>query len=189
MHVCEKLQNARAPTTNLTSASPNPARAGVGIESAKNLILSNVGAVMVWDPAPATIRDLGANFYLNEAAVRAGTPRAEAAITDLKSLNPFCKVDIWTHDVTAEALAAADGTPFSAIIITQLLPKAQLFALNEYARANNIGFTMAITHGVTASLFSVPPPPTPQPPTPTPRAKNIPILLRLLLSDLKYLIP
>jgi hypothetical protein len=27
--------------------------AGTGVETAKNLILSNVGSVMVWDPAPA----------------------------------------------------------------------------------------------------------------------------------------
>ena len=50
---------------------------GAGVETAKNLILSNVGAVMVWDPEPTELRDLGANFYLTEAHARDGSPRAE----------------------------------------------------------------------------------------------------------------
>ena len=32
---------------------------GTGVETAKNLILSNVGAVIVWDPQPTDVRDLG----------------------------------------------------------------------------------------------------------------------------------
>ena len=38
--------------------------------------------------------------------------------------------------------------------VTRLLPKAELFRLNQTARANNIAFLMAITSGVTASIFS-----------------------------------
>ena len=47
------------------------------METAKNLILSNVGAVMVWDPDPTQLRDLGTNFYLTESHARAGAARAE----------------------------------------------------------------------------------------------------------------
>ena len=84
----------------------------------------------------------------------------QSAIAELKSLNPFCKVDVWPHAATAEAVAehGADvlGTkkPFTSIVVTRLLPKSQLFALNEYARSNGITFNMAINNGVTASVFS-----------------------------------
>ena len=46
---------------------------GVGVETAKNFILSNVGGVSVWDPKPATLPDMGANFYIREKHVLAGT--------------------------------------------------------------------------------------------------------------------
>jgi len=133
---------------------------GTGIETAKNLILSNVGSVMVHDNGPTEIRDLGANFYLTEEDVANKTPRAQAAIADLKSLNPFCKVEVWADEATPEAIAAkgADvqgtGKPFTAIIVTVLLPKEQLFALDQYARSNNMVFVLAINNGVTASIFS-----------------------------------
>ena len=84
-----------------------------------------------------TIRDLGANFYLSEAAVLAGTPRAEACIADLKSLNPYCKVDVWEHEASAAGVDAycksgtGTGKPLSAIVVTRLLPKAHLLELNE----------------------------------------------------------
>ena len=35
-----------------------------------------------------------------------------------------------------------------------LLPKEQLFALDQYARSNNMVFVLAVNNGVTASIFS-----------------------------------
>ena len=52
------------------------------------------------------IRDLGANFYLTEEDVANKTPRAQACIADLKSLNPFCKVEVWADAATPDAIAA-----------------------------------------------------------------------------------
>jgi hypothetical protein len=97
---------------------------------------------------------------LNEQHVKDQTPRAKACLTDLKSLNPFCKVDVWSHELTGAAIDAhgtnvqGTGKPFTAIIVTEFLPKAQLFALDEYARSNKIVFVIAINNGVTASIFS-----------------------------------
>ena len=49
---------------------------------------------------------MGANFYLTEEDVLNKTPRAQASITDLKSLNPFCKVEVWSDEATPEAIDA-----------------------------------------------------------------------------------
>ena len=132
---------------------------GVGVESAKNMILSNVGGVTVWDRNPAEMRDLGANFYLTPDHVKEKTCRADACLSQLKSLNPYCNVE--SHKAARlenEFLTSKDvngtGKPFAAIIITQLLPKEDMFRLNETARSNNIVFLCALTSGVTASIFS-----------------------------------
>jgi hypothetical protein len=129
---------------------------GVGVETAKNLILSNVGGIVVWDPEATRMADLGTNFYLNDQHL--GVSRTEACLPQLKSLNPFCSVEAYTGELTDEFLLSQDvngtGKPFAAVVVTRLLPKATLFRLNEIARANNIAFLMAITNGVTSSLFS-----------------------------------
>ena len=38
---------------------------GTGVETAKNLILSNVGGVLTYDPNPTEIRDLGKTAYFS----------------------------------------------------------------------------------------------------------------------------
>eukprot|EP00434_Breviolum_minutum_P023649 symbB.v1.2.020859.t1/scaffold1726.1/size104583/2 len=77
---------------------------GVGVETAKNLILSNVGSVTIWDPTPTKMEDRGCNFYLTETS--AGKPRAAECLPQLKSLNPYCKV---------ESLDAEEARLFPAI--------------------------------------------------------------------------
>jgi ubiquitin-activating enzyme E1 len=130
---------------------------GTGVEAAKNLILSNVGSVMVWDPAPATIKDMGANFYLRAEDV--GKARDSSCIGQLKGLNPYCKVDVLksAEEALPSALAEANvhrGKGYAAVIVTTLLPEAILVAMNEAARAKSIAFLLALNAGVTASVFS-----------------------------------
>ena len=133
---------------------------GVGVEAAKNLILTNVGSVTVWDPEPTRIADLGTNFYLTEAHAAAGTRRSAAALPQLKSLNPFCKVEEYTNaeGLTETFLLQPDvqgtGKPFAAVVVTRLLPRAELERLNETCRSRGVAFLLAITNGVSASLFS-----------------------------------
>lgn len=131
---------------------------GAGVETAKNLILSNVGSVTVWDPAPARIEDLGANFYLSAGDV--GKPRAAQCLAQLKSLNPYCKVDVLTaEDATLPKCLEAPnvqstGRGFKVVVVTELLPQATLFGLNTVARERDIAFVMAVNMGVTCSVFS-----------------------------------
>eukprot|EP00448_Togula_jolla_P023889 CAMPEP_0170591992 /NCGR_PEP_ID=MMETSP0224-20130122/12696_1 /TAXON_ID=285029 /ORGANISM="Togula jolla, Strain CCCM 725" /LENGTH=1235 /DNA_ID=CAMNT_0010915887 /DNA_START=54 /DNA_END=3762 /DNA_ORIENTATION=- len=131
---------------------------GVGIETAKNLILSNVGSVTVWDPTPTAVEDLGANFYLGTESI--GKPRASACLGQLKSLNPYCKVELLDaaeEDIQrclAETNVLSTGKPYSVIVITEILKRPVLFALSAEARSKNIAFLMALNMGVTTSIFS-----------------------------------
>lgn len=123
---------------------------GVGVETCKNLILSNVGSVTIWDPRPTVMADLGTNFYLTTADAANQTPRAQACLTELKSLNPFCKVELSTApELTDEYL---ESSHYTAVVVTELLPETA--RLNETCRARGMAFCLACNHGVTASLFS-----------------------------------
>ena len=42
---------------------------GLGVETAKNIILSGPGEVDIFDPSKVTIKDLGSNFLLTEEDV------------------------------------------------------------------------------------------------------------------------
>ena len=126
---------------------------GVGVEAAKNLILSNVGAVRIRDPSPASIRDMGTNCYITEAHVNGGVNRDAACIDALKSLNPFCDVELFQGEL-GTTWTTERQAPFHAVVVTSLLPRRQLLQLNEAARARNVAFIMAVNAGVTASVFS-----------------------------------
>lgn len=68
---------------------------GLGVETAKNLILAGPHRVDVWDDEKVRIRDLGANFYLQESDVDKKT-RGEATYEKLRELNNYVKVDLAT---------------------------------------------------------------------------------------------
>ena len=140
---------------------------GVGVETAKNLILSNVGGLLMWDSTKCQIADRGTNFYITDqyCDVNNTTTRAQASIGELRTLNPFCKVDIYetntkTNTITDEFLTSKDilntHRPLAAVVVTTLtlLPKEDLIRINETCRKNGIAFIMALNNGVTSSLFS-----------------------------------
>jgi len=64
---------------------------GLGVETAKNLILAGPASVALFDPTTVPINDLGANFYLKESHV-GNTSRAQASSDQLQGLNPYVKV-------------------------------------------------------------------------------------------------
>ena len=66
---------------------------GLGVESAKNLILAGPASVALYDPTIVSINDLGANFYLKESHV-GHVSRAAASFDQLQELNPYVKVSV-----------------------------------------------------------------------------------------------
>jgi len=138
---------------------------GVGVETAKNLILSNIGGCLVWDPRRCTPAHRGTNCYVTDADVAGGTTTtlAQASIAELKTLNPFCRVDAVSSDVTTigddlllNSNVLNTQKPLAAVVITSLglLSKADLYRINQTCRTNNIAFVVAANHGITCSLFS-----------------------------------
>ena len=65
----------------------------MGVEIAKNLILSGPKQVCLCDKNIVKINDLGNNFYINEIDVNK-KKRDEASLKELKELNPYVEVNI-----------------------------------------------------------------------------------------------
>jgi len=131
---------------------------GVGVETAKNLILTGPKQVTVYDDAKAEMRDLGANFYLTPDDVAAGLTRSAACTKRLAELNPYCNVSALSGP---DALKDDIVQSFGAVVVTQTLPQKELERLNQLCRTRKVGenaapavFILAVTHGVTGHVFS-----------------------------------
>eukprot|EP00499_Haloplacidia_sp_CaronLabIsolate_P005863 CAMPEP_0196769604 /NCGR_PEP_ID=MMETSP1104-20130614/633_1 /TAXON_ID=33652 /ORGANISM="Cafeteria sp., Strain Caron Lab Isolate" /LENGTH=1139 /DNA_ID=CAMNT_0042139701 /DNA_START=23 /DNA_END=3442 /DNA_ORIENTATION=+ len=81
---------------------------GIGVETAKNLILAGPGEVALVDPEVAQIQDLGANFFLTEEDVASKHSRAHACAPKLQELNRMVRVHAEEGDVTEEMVAKYD---------------------------------------------------------------------------------
>ena len=67
---------------------------GLGIEIAKNIILSGPNRVTIFDPNIAKINDLTANFYLTKDDIENQKRRDEAVLNKLSLLNSDVEVNI-----------------------------------------------------------------------------------------------
>ena len=75
---------------------------GLGVETAKNLVLAGPAVVTVHDEGLVELKDLGANFFLRDSDV--GRRRGDAVVAMLRQLNE--DVDI----KTTRAFAKGQGT-------------------------------------------------------------------------------
>jgi ubiquitin-activating enzyme E1 len=118
---------------------------GLGAEVAKNVILAGARAVTLHDPAPAALRDLGAQFYLAPGDV--GRPRAEACRDALAELNPAVAVA-----ASAAPLDDAFLSTFTVVVGTQLSYSAAA-ELDAACRRGGAAFVYAAIRGVFATVF------------------------------------
>lgn len=128
---------------------------GSGIETAKNVVLLGVQSCTVWDQTPPSLSDLGCNFYLKEKHTEAKVGRAQACHSELQGLNPFCSVHV--ANITVDTLISKSNLlKYTNVVVTDImgLSKSQLLAMSQICHDNKIYFSMALTSGVTCSLFS-----------------------------------
>ena len=128
---------------------------GAGIETAKNVVLLGPNSVCVWDPNQTRLEDLGCNFYLRKEDVHSRTQRAIACEKELVELNPFCKVSTRV-DHFKSVLQDIKAKKYSTVIVTDLLclTAQQLRDVSTDCHKLGVAFMMALTAGVTATVFS-----------------------------------
>ena len=102
---------------------------GLGVETAKNLILAGPHSVTLYDQQPTVVADLGSNFYLSEQHI--GIARGPSLLAALGELNPNVNVQLHTGDMQAAFIQQFDVV----CVTTDDYPLQQLNAWNAACRA------------------------------------------------------
>jgi ubiquitin-activating enzyme E1 len=122
---------------------------GLGVEIAKNIILMGVKSVTLFDPTPATMADLGSNFYLRDVDV--GTPRAAACLPRLAALNSYVTVSLLPSPAVTPAVVAQ-----SDVVVAVSQSAAEAARLNDACRARKPAarFVLVEAAGAVGRVFS-----------------------------------
>ena len=120
---------------------------GLGVETAKNLILAGPASVTIYDPNPVTLGDLSSNFYCREEHV-GKISRADASISKLQELNPYVKVQ------AIPSLNLEDHTNYHVVCYTENFENIdRLIEVNELTRSKGIGFILSLAYGPSGIAF------------------------------------
>jgi len=121
---------------------------GLGIEVAKNVILSGVKAVTLHDTEAVTLADIGSQFFLREADV--GINRAVACYKRAAELNSYVTMRHETGALTEEMIKE-----HSVVVLTNSSLEEQL-KVNEWCRAASpsVNMIVADARGLYAQVFN-----------------------------------
>jgi len=125
---------------------------GMGIEIAKNIVLSGVNKFVLHDTKKATYNDLNSQFFLSEEDI--GKNRAEASIKKLQQLNVYVKIFSSTSFLPKEESEIEKFfKDFTVVILTQCDYETQIL-INNFCRKNGIFFISADLFGVFGRVIS-----------------------------------
>jgi ubiquitin-activating enzyme E1 len=132
-----KLQNLKALIVGMR---------GLGVEIAKNIILSGIKEVKILDKNKTLKQDLGSNFFLSEDNI--GKPRDISSLPKLKELNPYVNVDIFRGNLEENI------DIFDVIIITEIMNTKFLFSVNEKCHDKKVHFIYCLNLGLSCFIFT-----------------------------------
>lgn len=125
---------------------------GVGTEIVKNLTLSGVGSLELWDDGVVSESDLSAQFFLSEDDLgRQKLPCVEPRVRDM---NPRVHLSINTSKVQFTKDRDLDYFKKFQLVIGNNLTALQLLELNEITRALEISLHVTSTHGLYGFMFN-----------------------------------
>jgi len=121
---------------------------GLGIETAKNLVLMGIHVLGISDPRALCIEDCSTNFAVGVADV--GKRRDEASRPYLSALSISTDVR-----VVADAWNAETVSEYSVVVLTECVSEAAAIKMDELCRASKNGtkFIWADSRGVSAFVF------------------------------------
>jgi ubiquitin-activating enzyme E1 len=105
---------------------------GLGVELAKNVILSGIKQVTVHDNKLTTMNDLSSQYYLSLKNI--GKNRAESCYEKLSELNNYVTVNCETSELTNDILEQ-----FNVVVLTDSILDEQI-RINKFCRENDIKF-------------------------------------------------
>lgn len=118
---------------------------GLGVEIAKNIILSGVKSVTIHDDTLTSFHDLASQFYLTEELI--GIPRARATLGKLTELNPYVHVALLEGEITLEQFKN-----YAVVVAINTSLDLQLH-YSSFCHENGICFVAADTFGVFGNVF------------------------------------
>lgn len=119
---------------------------GLGVEISKNIILAGIKNVTIHDTKLATIQDRASQFYLDESSI--GQNRADASISQLKSLNEYVNVAVSTEPLTEEFIQQ-----FDCVVFTDYMKESEILRFSTFCHEKNIKFILTETRGVFSYVF------------------------------------
>jgi len=126
---------------------------GLGIEVAKNIILTGPEKVILYDPTIVRQKDLGLNYYLQEKDINKN--RIDYSCRDcLSKLNPNTNVQILEISQKDNFYQVLKQMNLDVIVQTELASQKELIRLNEYCRENQIKFIYGVNMGLSGFIFS-----------------------------------
>ena len=131
---------------------------GLGIETAKNIILNGPNEVDIFDPSPVKINDLGTNFYISEEDVGKKN-RDEASLPKLSKLNPYVKVSILKveqkNDMTEYINHFCEKIEkYNVVVFTELHPMYFIDQIDRMCRSKNIKLIYGFCLGLVGYVFT-----------------------------------
>ncbi|XP_047439241.1 ubiquitin-like modifier-activating enzyme 1 isoform X2 [Mugil cephalus] len=118
---------------------------GLGVEIAKNVILSGVKSVTVQDEGLAVWADLSSQFFLKESHL--GQNRATCSLQQLSDLNPHVRVWAHTGPLNEDLIKQ-----FQVVVLTDSSLDDQK-RFGELCHSHGIKFIVADTKGLCGQLF------------------------------------
>lgn len=118
---------------------------GLGVEIAKNVILSGVKAVTIQDEGQTQWTDLSSQFFLSESHI--GQNRATCSLQQLRVLNPHVEVTAHSGPLDQELLMQ-----FQVVVLTDSSLDDQK-RFGDFCHSNGIRFIVADTKGLCGQLF------------------------------------
>ncbi|CAG0878674.1 unnamed protein product [Darwinula stevensoni] len=118
---------------------------GLGLEVAKNVILSGVKSVTLHDERKCQMSDLSSQYYLREEDL--GKNRAEACVQRLAELNNYVPTAAYTGKLTEAYIKK-----FKVVVLTDS-PLSEQEWISEVTHAQGIALIVADTRGLFAQVF------------------------------------
>ena len=131
---------------------------GLGVETAKNILLSGPSEVDIFDPNKVKISDLGSNFFLSESDVDK-VNRDEGCVEKLSELNKSVKVSVLKveqkdniNDYIKTFCEKIEK--YNVVVVTELQPMYFIAQLDNTCRSKNIKLIYGMCLGLVGYVFT-----------------------------------
>ncbi|EUD69110.1 ubiquitin-activating enzyme E1 [Plasmodium inui San Antonio 1] len=123
----------------------------VGLECAKNLILSGPKSVCIYDNDICQVSDIGVNFYIDEEDVKNKVTRSDAVIKQLQELNSYVHIYNYKGELDEPFLQSFDVVVCCDVSHTLLVKYSKM--VRSISPAKKIAFLCCNIYGLCGYLF------------------------------------